>query len=1110
ENNTTLTLCLNGHNVTFATAGCVRGEGRVVVCNCGGESKITTEGPQYHWRDKWYASTSETYTKWNEKSLFSGKEVGVYAKDNNIVFANAVIKNQYNGRKAVSQMEDSEMDEPEYSGDGSLVWGKKELQLYNVRFENNRATRSNGVAANAQLGKMIIEGCSFTGNQNLSNKGGAVAFNPKSTIIHNSTVKNNISFTNGGALYGRSYTNSDEGTEIGTKITKTTFEGNVARIEGGAIFMDYLCDKGVTIDGTESEKVVFKDNYAGVSGGAIAVKHMRSVDGQDVNAYSYEDPTSRNRLLNINYASFEGNAAKGIKIDQKSGIVSDDESSLRENHGGAIYLSSETLKYSTFPTDLPVKKVNIKNCSFTNNIAKGFSLEIKAKDTTGAFTGDVLAKYNVGNSGGAIYASKVAELNITDTVFDNNKSITGAGLCVKESTVSIAGGELSNGKAYNCTYNATEFYKRIVSPGGGAVYIMKGAHLSISQNTKVRANENAFYLDGGSIDLGVSEVKQNVGEYLIGYTNYKTNRILFSGVDIKDHEFSETRKDYASTLSDATIGNGSYECGIYAPSYISFKGTNAISGNKRNYYTKSGTTWVAKNEYANLVMTSSASNLKFDLSKYLFDVPFTDQDISERIGLYYEFDASGPDQIIAFDKWNYQNVRVIDEGGLWTNYFEIDNSHKGQWCEGWKFYIENELIRMSPDIVQVKFDSFIENVPRIKPQYYNFRKSTGRKLKIATPTEIVRRDIKTPGRTLLGFLGIDKTDDNNTKYDLWDFNRCVIDPNAAVDNEIVIILVYTNDSIKIKPCGCANGTICSHDGFTANHSDRGTGTNEREARYLNYIEVATYPQLSYRYRGQKTQYVLSKDLTITSDEAKEFINGGLILNLNGKTLTYDTSSSSNAHIFTTSGTDTMRDANDAKVMICGIATPGSTERGKITARGTHKGAFISADKDVYLSSVDVENVVATSDSDKAFINSDIKEVDTDIYINDVNFENIGLNSDLINAGSRVIFEKSKVTSASLDGSLVKLKANANINTAFKLIGSEISLIPIADSLVSSDLKDPKVGTKILIASSNIKLTGNVNITNNTLINGTSLIYNDASNGDDVFGETRSDNIKISN
>lgn len=1134
EEANTLTLCLNGHNITFATAGCVRGEGRVIVCNCGDNATITTNGPQYNWRDKWYASTSETYTKWNERSLFAGKEVGIYAKNNNIIFANAVIQNQYNGRKSIDQMEETEMDEPEYSGEGSLVYGKKELQVYGVKFENNKATRSNGVAANAQLGKMILEDCLFEGNKNLSNRGGAVAFNPKSTIIYNCEFKNNIAFTNGGALYGRSYTNSKEGTEIGTRIAKTSFKGNVALVDGGAIFMDYLCAKGVTIDGTQADKVVFENNYAGVSGGAIAVKHMRSVDGQDTNAYSYEDPTSRGRLLNINYATFNGNAAKGIKFDSKTGIVTEDSSSRKENHGGAIYLSSETVKYNTFPTDLPVKEVNIKNSTFKNNLAKGYELEIKAKDpTSGDFVGDTLAKYYVGNSGGAIYASKVAAINISETEFDENKSLTGASLCVKESTVSVVGGALSKGKAYNSEYAATEFYKRIVSPGGGAAYVMKDAHIAISKNTKIKDNENAFYLDGGSIDLGASEVESNIGEYLIGYTNYKTNRILFSGVDIRDHEFNETRKDYASTLSDATIGPREYENGIYAPSYISFKDKNVINYNKRNYYTKSGTSWTNKHESANLVMISSASNLQMDLSKYLFDVPFTAQDVSERIGLYYEFDPNGEDQIIAFDKWNYTNVKVIDEGGLWTNYFEIDNSKESEWAEGWKFYIEKNLIRMSPNIVQVKFDSYIEDVPRIKPQYYNFRKSGGQKIKIATPTEIVRRDIHTPGKTLLGFLGVDKTDSTNTKYDIWDFDRCVIDPLSAVDNEIVIILLYTNDTIQIKPCGCANGTTCVHDGTTSTHTDRGTATNDAEARYLNYIEVATYPQLQYRYGGRKTQYSLSKDLKLTAAQAREFIEGGMVLNLNGKTLTYDTTEGNDSYIFSTTGTDTMRDANDAKVMICGIATPGATKRGKIVANGAHKGAFIIGDKDIYLSSLDVKNIAATNDSNKAFIHSDSAAIDSYIYTNDVTFDNVNLKSDLISAGSRVVLENTKIKNTTLTGNVVKLQANGNVNTELKLLSSEINGLQDANALLAANLVSPRVGTKVKIATStianntfesymidltngtngansSIKLQGNVNITNNTLNNGTALIYNEATDGEDEFGTSVNDNINITN
>lgn len=197
-------------------------------------------------------------------------------------------------------------------------------------------------------------------------------------------------------------------------------------------------------------------------------------------------------------------------------------------------------------------------------------------------------------------------------------------------------------------------------------------------------------------------------------------------------------------------------------------------------------------------MTSADSNIQLDLSEYLFDVPYTSQNVSDRIGLYYDFDPTGPDEIIAYKNWNYEKVKVIDEGGIWTNYFEIDNSQKGEWAEDWKFYIDLDNIRMSPNIVQVKFDSFIEDTPRIKPQYYNFRKLENEKMKIATPTEIIRRDIRTPGKTLLGFLGVDKRDENNDKYGLWDFDNSLIDPTEAVNDVVTIVLVYTNDTIKIN------------------------------------------------------------------------------------------------------------------------------------------------------------------------------------------------------------------------------------------------------------------------------------------------------------------------
>ena len=1135
ENNNTLVLCLNGHNVKFATAGCIKGDGRVVVCNCGDTATITTDGPNLNWQDRWYASTSETYTKWNEHSLFSGGEVGIYAKDSNIIFNNINIKNEYNSKKSITQMEDTEIDEAEYSGDGSILWGKNVIQVYGVKFTNNKATRSNGVAINSQLGEMIIEECTFEGNKSLTNRGGAVAFNPKSAIIHNCTFKNNVSFTNGGALYGKAYKTSRESQEIGTKISKTVFEDNAAKIYGGAIALDYLCEKGLTIDGDEANKVVFKNNYAGASGGAISVTHIRTIEGQDSLVNSYEDDNSINRLLNINYATFEGNAAKSIIINRDTGKVIDDIIESRDNYGGAIYLNSQIIKYQTHPSDEPLKEVNINNSTFKNNYAKGYELNINAQDVSGNFSGDTLAKYNVGNYGGAIYANNIKMINIKDSTFDINKSMTGGHICVKKSSVSITGGELSKGKAYNSSYEATEFYKKVVSPGGGAIYIMDESNVSIANNTTIKANENAIYLDGGSIDLGPTEVKDNIGEYLIGYSNYKENKILFSGVDIQDHVFNETRKDYASTLSDASTGTRDFTKGHYQQTKISFKDVNLIKNNKRNYYTKNGSSYTSKNEYANLVMTSADSNIQLDLSEYLFDVPYTSQNVSDRIGLYYDFDPTGPDEIIAYKNWNYEKVKVIDEGGIWTNYFEIDNSQKGEWAEDWKFYIDLDNIRMSPNIVQVKFDSFIEDTPRIKPQYYNFRKLENEKMKIATPTEIIRRDIRTPGKTLLGFLGVDKRDENNDKYGLWDFDNSLIDPTEAVNDVVTIVLVYTNDTIKIKPCGCENGKSCSHDNLSINHSDRGVGTNEAENRYLNYIEVATYPQLSYLYNGKKTQYVLSKDLHLTAEQAKEFIAGGMVLNLNGHTLSYDTSSREDVSIFDTTINDSFNDANDSKVMICGIATPGATKKGTIVANGAggkgHNGAFILSNTDVYLNNLNIKNINSVTNTNHSLIKSTNEKDSSYIELNNVTIENVDLKGGLIDAGEKVVLNNVKIDNLTLGGDIVKLRGDDNKETILKISNTNIENIKNANSLLSTNREQAKTGTKITIASTNIinntfkeklvvlnnedngqsssiELTGDVNIIGNTLTDGSKFIDNATSEGEDKYGLDLDDNIKI--
>ena len=296
--------------------------------------------------------------------------------------------------------------------------------------------------------------------------------------------------------------------------------------------------------------------------------------------------------------------------------------------------------------------------------------------------------------------------------------------------------------------------------------------------------------------------------------------------------------------------------------------------------------------------------------------------------------------------------------------------------------------------------------------------------------------------------------------------------------------------------------------------------------------MATYPQLAYKYKGRKTQYVLSKDLNITGAQAKQHIDGGMVLNLNGKTLTYDTRESNDSHILDTTGTDVMHEANDSKVMICGIATPGAIERGKIVANGTHKGAFIFSNTDVYLSYLDVMNVSAVDGSDKAFIQSANTNINTYVNTKEVTFSNINLKSDLINAGSKVVLSDTKISNSELGGSVVKLRAEANKETAFELLNTDITGLTKAKALLDTDLTSP-TGTKVNIstssitnsvfetqlirlddsttgANSEIKLQGEVKINGNTLSSGQTFIANAATNGNDQFGVELGDRIEINN
>lgn len=151
----------------------------------------------------------------------------------------------------------------------------------NSIFKNNHSVGDGGAIGNYSA--MSISGSLFEGNtaqldfnkennswtepvkDDLAIGGGAISLGAVSDTevasIQDTTFKNNVSGTNGGAVATRLGAHADN-SKAKLEIS-ATFIGNEAKLDGGAFYNTFYAGEGVKVSG------VFTDNLAGKNGGAI-------------------------------------------------------------------------------------------------------------------------------------------------------------------------------------------------------------------------------------------------------------------------------------------------------------------------------------------------------------------------------------------------------------------------------------------------------------------------------------------------------------------------------------------------------------------------------------------------------------------------------------------------------------------------------------------------------------------------------------------------------------------------------------------------------------------------------------------------------------------------
>ncbi len=378
----------------------------------------------------------------------------------------------------------------------------QELSCVNCTFTNVISTGTGG-AIRTQSGSVVIDQCTFTGNEayvggaadlkgtaqvtdctftdnSCDYRSGALTFYNATATISDCTFENNSSANQGGAMCSLIST---------TTITNCTFTGNSATNQGGGI---YYNENNLTMNGCH-----FTGNVAS-DGAAI------------YNELMY---TASDHPLSIENSIFENNTA--------------------ENNGGGIYNNCgiTILTNSSFSGNISMSQggtffnsncaVTITGCEFS----RGSSVDggaIYHDDNILSIANCVFDSCAATNNGGALY-NLDATIDMTDCSFTGNTSATqGGSIYDSTSGVTISGCEFSysssadGGGIYHnqgqLTIDNSGFEHNTCGNRGACIYSNNGEVVitgcSYTENDAT-SYSGGIFADNGSVDLEQCDFTDN-------------------------------------------------------------------------------------------------------------------------------------------------------------------------------------------------------------------------------------------------------------------------------------------------------------------------------------------------------------------------------------------------------------------------------------------------------------------------------------------------------------------------------------------------------------------------------------------------------------------------
>lgn len=422
-------------------------------------------------------------------------------------------------------------------------------------FINNIASRHGGAIYNVR-GNINIDNAAFTGNY--AQEGGAIfnAIVDEDSKTSTITIKNSSFDYNGYPIEEGSAMTSDMGGAIynnGGEVNiseNSNFSNNVADSEGGAIYNTLggvvnIESTTFTNNGQYDENLNDDTNEIRVlteSGGAIYNNAtMTIVDSSFTNNAAFSGGAIHNAIdgvLNLTNVTFSQNTSTEYdgdggaifnegKINQLTGTFTENTSHY---NGGAItnlgeitsingtFTANKTLATSEESLDGNGGAIDNDDLGNIGTIVGLFDGNIAANNggaiSNNAIIGTISAEFknNSAQNGGAIYNNNEKSLEITNSNFNENKAIDGAGGAIYGGILKISNSTFDNNSAYSeyrqdeeFTYNGTTYNDHIYEyDGEGGAIIANNIEINNSHFTNNLAAE-----DSGAIGISGSAIIKN-------------------------------------------------------------------------------------------------------------------------------------------------------------------------------------------------------------------------------------------------------------------------------------------------------------------------------------------------------------------------------------------------------------------------------------------------------------------------------------------------------------------------------------------------------------------------------------------------------------------------